>query len=71
MIVEVTQEDIDKGKRWSFHDDPINLALQRVFPNSKIIVEKTHITIRNPISVVNFVERLDQQEHVDPFSFEL
>lgn len=76
MKIEVTQEDIDKGLRFSSLLCPISLAVQRCLniPSCKVIPGM--ISFGNneydlPDPVNRFIVAFDTRRPVQPFTFEL
>ena len=84
MKIEVTQEDIDKGVRFSGVNCPIARAFKRstntwtdllVIRKEALCLEVSYgkfIPIKRfPPHVTDFINRLDRRELVGPFVFEL
>jgi hypothetical protein len=45
MIIEVTQDDIDCGRRYDNCACPVALALRRMFPGQSVMVYQTHAVV--------------------------
>lgn len=81
MLVHVTQEDIDNGKRTDCKCCPIALAIGRIFPDSVIhVIRDIHVFSKTGIDSKiykhtdasrAFVTRFDARDPVEPFEFEL
>ena len=77
MLVNVTEEDIVRGKRGDCSLCPIALAVGRLFPkatyisvqSNKIAVDDTEFFVPN--SAIAFIGRFDHGSSVYPFSFPL
>jgi hypothetical protein len=82
MIVKVTQEHIDKGKRIDCYHCPVALALLDVFKVKTVNVgafdlriglfpDNLIFTVPTPSLVERFIYRFDEGRSVEPFEFEL
>lgn len=78
MLIEVTQEHIDKGVKKNCQNCPVAIAAQAVLQNSDIrmgqwtLYDSRFTTIaRVPFVVTDFVNRFDLGLPVQPFSFNL
>ena len=75
MIVKVTQEHIDKGRRRATSACPIALALKEQLGHEVVVGEfSTYIGINSdsiplPRSAQRFVARFDRGKPVKPFNF--
>lgn len=79
--IEVTQEDIRKGKRFQNDACPVALAVQRTLKRQAIIGDRlfslynkrgliyTYGTL--PKAVQLFINKFDNKEKVEPFGFTL
>lgn len=84
MLVTVTQQDIDKGRKGSPTECPIALALQRSTGNvwavstidavptsTPIMARIANATVALPASARSFVGAFDCGLNAEPFSFHL
>jgi hypothetical protein len=76
MIIKVTEEDIDCGKRHEAHKCPVAVAMKRTFDTSCVGVTESYIRLGSlyyklPKDVTNFVRDYDRKKPVSPFEFEL
>lgn len=86
LVVNVTQEDIDKGEAASCSSCPIALALRRIAPLARVYTDcvalagelyspkailESHTFIRLPEEAMKFIQTFDFRNHVSPFSFTL
>lgn len=79
MLIEVTQDDIDKGKVGSCKECPVALAVNRVIAPGYCTVGTSGIwTYSNPGRiystpgvVVRFIKHFDRTREGKPFTFEL
>lgn len=82
LIIDVTQEDIDEGKRFEPCGCPVALAVQKKIPERRVIVYSHKIQIGEdeifvelPPSAKEFICKFDKKSNdkspVSPFSFEL
>jgi hypothetical protein len=81
MLIEVTQEDIDAGKREDCRNCPIALAVKRACPNWLNIavswqveadtINGDPIEIQLPQEAEDFVGMFDDGMKVQPFTFTL
>ena len=76
MKIEVTQKDIEKGKRNSSRFCPVARAVRRATRKRYIEVTGRTIFIERkelfvPLKVTRFINRFDDSILVHPFSFEL
>ena len=85
MRVYVTQKDIDQGEIGGCTSCPVALALGRLFPHLKTIVQPTRLYYRTrgpiwqrrqramdaPKEVRIFVDDFDEGKPVEPFHFDL
>lgn len=82
FVIEVTQEDINNGKRGNCRKCPVALACMRSMPGfvvdvstREIFIQHTseHIVKSVPMSytVRDFVVNFDSHGYVEPFSFVL
>lgn len=77
MLVKVTQDDIDKGKRKRACFCPVALALNRDAPRGGwsvsdiMLVDGDGNLYAAPINVSSFVMDFDRGLSVQPFEFEL
>ena len=81
MRIEVTLEDINKGKRDNCRKCPVALAVQRVMPPGyKADIDQDyisyldkagiyHILCNAPAKVTTFIKRFDAGKPVKPFTF--
>lgn len=74
-IINVTQSDIDNGKKDSCVACPIALALNRIAPcrvfKQGIAIYSTFRIVPIPQSVKMFIQKFDAGLPVQPFSFAL
>lgn len=76
MQINVTEEDIREGKRCNPCECPVARAIKRDLGlTCAVAVQSWKISfgdywIDTPQMVKDFVNRLDQRYHVEPFSFE-
>jgi len=79
VLIEVTQEDIEKGQRGMFLFCPISLAMQRLGIEDPMVMGSViHVGesegegfIPTPAEAKTFVEEFDRGATVEPFSFEI
>lgn len=80
--ISVTAEHITKGKRQMCEFCPVALAAIDAFPDlTRIVVGTTEMTITDgngkltdielPPSAIEFIEAFDDEQGVEPFTFEL
>jgi len=74
--INVTREDIQKGRRGVCSSCPIALALRRAFSTDKVDVDSFFLTIgfsayMTPLIAVEFMAAFDRGEAVEPISFSL
>jgi hypothetical protein len=77
MTIEVTQEDIDNGKRRRCRHCPVALALRR-FTRSVWVADQSYLhnldlqkEIGTPNRVSFFIEEFDAGKPVKPFTFKI
>lgn len=76
MKIEVTAEDIRRGKKISIRTCPIALAAKRIFPDKSVHACLGRIDIGKkrfliPKFVADWMTRFDKGEKVEPIEFEL
>ena len=76
LIVDVTSQDIKRGKRKYISCCPIALALKRSLPGKRIAVGSDITFIGDGLATLpkqarTFIERFDNSESVKPFKFKL
>ncbi len=75
MIIEVTQDDIDKGEPRACLSCPVTLALNRITGEECHVGSYIRIpnfgTFNYPGQVIEFINNFDMGRPVNPFSFEL
>lgn len=78
MLIEVTQDHINKGCRKAIFDCPVAMAILDKFPQYPVIVMYNYIEIGYyrcplPSEVRDFIATFDEYgpSHVKPFSFDL
>jgi hypothetical protein len=78
MLINVTQDDIDKGEPCRAFCCPIALAIERqtkALPESVVVYRQITIGSKfimdSPPEVLNFIDKFDDGKNVEPFSFEL
>lgn len=80
MKIQVTQNHISKGKKYSYSNCPIALALKEILPKSynisisaKYLLLKTpeKKAIHLPYSAIFFIRNFDGGFFVEPLEFEL
>jgi hypothetical protein len=74
--IEVTQDDIDQGCRWSANHCPIARAVAQRFHSTQVGVNRTwirvgSITFKTPLRAVRFIKRFDGKNLVKPFKFNI
>ncbi len=79
--IEVTQHDIDNGKRKSCTKCPVALAVNRTLRAEASVGKRTiniiygdatfEEGISTPTSAADFIRKYDEGEEVKPFNFEL
>jgi len=79
-IVQVTQSDIDMGKRHNACDCPVALALKRAF-NTEVRVGCNDFFVGTPnpnllayglpLAATRFITAFDNRRKVEPFEFEV
>lgn len=79
MLIQVTQEDINNGRRGNCYYCPVALAVARIFNAHNFIyvgaegicdVRKWTVPVLPP-EVFDFICKFDRQFPVAPFTFEL
>lgn len=81
MIIEVTQEDIDKGKRHDCEECAVALAVKRtplaeqfvgIGPQHLVLREATPKSILPlPEEIIEFIAAFDRGEAVQPVTFDI
>lgn len=76
MIVKVTQEHIDKGRKSSCVSCPVALAFEEAGKLAFVGVEAVRplggfIEARLPVEATRFIRAFDRDEQVTPFEFEV
>lgn len=75
MTIEVTQEDIDRGRRGSCFECPVARAASRAVgaevSTDRYLFYLPTAKIKTPTEVAKFIHAFDGGEPVAPFSFEL
>lgn len=76
MDIEVTQHDIDTGKRDSPRLCALGLAVSRAFPSCQIFVGRDHMNIQGisvnlPAEARAFIQDFDDHIHVIPFTLHI
>lgn len=76
ITINVTQEDINAGKRNACELCPVALSVKRMFPKRTIYVDTRYIVIDLlgfviPIEARDFITAFDAGRPVKPFSFPL
>ncbi len=80
VLVEVTQEDIDKGRRYKGGRRgefcPVARALRRGTTSNRVTVGFVRATVQGrlielPLPAIVFIEMFDRDKPVSPFSFEI
>jgi len=77
MLIEVTQDDIERGVVADCFRCPIANAVRDVLgPDAVVRVECDFMdigakTVKLPIEAMKFIEAFDAEESVEPFSFEV
>lgn len=77
ITIDVTQDDINKGIKENCRFCPVALAVQRTFNDPEMDVFSPCIKnceedrVASPSSVCDFIDRYDNGESVQPFSFEI
>lgn len=76
MLIKVTQEDINKGKKHNCNECPVALAIKRIINDKYIKTHKANLSIDSvwyplPSIVVKFISDFDKGIMVKPFEFEL
>lgn len=73
--IQITAEDINKGKRKDILNNPAALALRRQLPESREIVVNMHysridgVTYNNPQNLYEFIFECDLGLAVSPIEF--
>jgi len=79
MKIQITREDIDKGKMCNSYDCPGAVAIQRALNTKKVSVRERYVTvfesasyqIPTPPVLREFIDAFDASEIVKPIEFEL
>jgi hypothetical protein len=78
MLIEVTVEDIEEGKREDCNNCPVARAISRTLnrPSREIAVDGVFIEVagdsfHTPFLVIDFIRAFDDGEPVYPISFTL
>lgn len=80
LTIDVTQADIDAGKRCSLTKCPVALAARRAVPQAECVTVSTAIQFWPPVQeyqkaylmpreVANFIALFDDGKTVQPFTF--
>lgn len=77
MVIEVTQDDIDKGVKNNACQCPVARAIARGTEEEWVVDSHSLVRMRDarvwhtPPAAYWFINRYDQGESVEPFTFEL
>ncbi len=81
MLIEVTQNDIDEGRRGECELCPVARAIKRASGSHCVYVDPTEVLLgenvleatwtKLPEEAAQFIEDYDNMQPVDPFSFNL
>lgn len=82
MIINVTQEDIEKGSIGNPFECPVAFALKKTFPHwylirvglnviEFVLFDDVDVQVETPEKVKEFILQYDYGEIVSPFEFEI
>ncbi len=80
MLIHVTQEDLDTGKRCNFYECPIALAVNRQISRAQANMSGLHLfftwkgqrqCVNSSLELRSKISDIDQAKPIEPFTFEL